>query len=222
MALTSHSLKSRLDSGSTKAFLRRHSHSPKGETPMPSSSGFTFAYQYTIASAACLVFLLILIFNIRALSLQGLDSVIDEALDNPDTRPKISDAFLDDNAQGGSLLWHDIMVRNSGSASHYHNYAGQIKQPMSLQPLYCCPRDPAKNASIEMSASTSAPAHALYAVGFLIAMPEPPLCPPLVSSSPDTSCSTDDNDHRILRWLEIGIAEVAVRANETRLYENCA
>ncbi|KAJ7821271.1 hypothetical protein B0H13DRAFT_2129228 [Mycena leptocephala] len=219
MALTSHSLKSRLDLGSTNAFLRRvlslhlrrwqHSHSPKGQTPMPSSSGFNFSYQYTVASTACLVFVLILVLKIRALLLQSLDSlpVIDEALDDPGTRPKISDALLDDSAQGDSPLWHDIMVRNLRSASHYHNHAGRIKQPISLQPLYCCPRDP----SIDMNAPTSAPTPALYAVGFLVAMPEPPLYPPLVSSSPDPSRSLNDNDHR--SWSE---------PVKTRLYDNCA
>ncbi|KAJ7855556.1 hypothetical protein B0H13DRAFT_2079513 [Mycena leptocephala] len=206
MALTSHSLKSRLDLGSTNAFLRRvlslhlrrwqHSHSPKGQTPMPSSSGFTFSYQYTVASATCLIFVLILVLNIRALLLQSLASL------------PISDAFLDDSAQGDSPLWHDIMVRNLRSAGHYHNHAGRIKQPISLQPLYCCPRDP----SIDMSASTSAPTPALYAVGFLVAMPEPPLYPPLGSSSPDPSCSlNDNNNHR--SWSE---------PVKTRLYDNCA
>ncbi|KAF8214270.1 hypothetical protein K438DRAFT_1956355 [Mycena galopus ATCC 62051] len=82
------------------------------------------------------------------------------------------------------------------------DWPGQIKQPVSLQPLDCCPRDPPKDASIDVSASTSAPAPALYAVGFLIAMPEPPLHPPMLSSSPDTPCSpNDDNDHQFPRWL---------------------
>ncbi|KAJ7823805.1 hypothetical protein B0H14DRAFT_2825748 [Mycena olivaceomarginata] len=159
---------------------------------MPSESSFTFADQYAVASVACLVLLLTPILMIRALLLQGPDNRIDEALDDPDTRPKISDAFLDVSAQGGSPLWRDIM-------------------PVSLQQLNCCLRDPPKNASIDMSAPISAPAPALYAVGFLIAMPEPPPYPPLVSPSPDTSrLPNDANDHRFLQRLEIGIADVVV------------
>lgn len=164
-----------------------------------------------MASVACLVLLLFPILITRALLLQGLDNRIDEALDDPDTRPKISDAFLDDSAQGGSPLWRDIMVRNMRLARHYRSHAGQIKQPVSLQQLNCCLRDPPKNASIDMSAPISAPAPALYAVGFLIAMPEPPPYPPLVSPSPDTSrLPNDANDHRFLQRLEIGIADVVV------------
>ncbi|KAJ6530638.1 hypothetical protein B0H19DRAFT_1384582 [Mycena capillaripes] len=150
----------------------------------------SFPSQYAFAAATCLFIVLLLMLSIRALFLQGLDSLInEEALDDPDTRPKLYDAFLDDSAQGGSPLWHDIM-------------------PISIQPLECCPQNATKHDSIDMDASASAPAPALYAVGFLIAMPVPPLYPPLASPSPDTtSCSpNDDND----QWLEIGIADILV------------
>ncbi|KAJ6530631.1 hypothetical protein B0H19DRAFT_1191664 [Mycena capillaripes] len=152
----------------------------------------SFPAQFVVASAACLVIALLLMLSIRALFLQGL--INEGALDDPDTRPKLCpkpklyDAFLDYSGQGGSPLWHHIM-------------------PITLQPLECCPQDAAKHASIDMSASTSAPAPALYAVGFLIAMPVPPLYPPLVSPSPDTSCSPNDGNDQ---WLEIGIADVVV------------
>ncbi|KAF7336109.1 hypothetical protein MVEN_02157900 [Mycena venus] len=159
-----------------------------------SSSTSNFAYQYAVASASCLLIVLLFILSIRSLFLRGRDSRIAETLDDlqVDTRPKLYDAFLDDSTQGGSPLWHDIM-------------------PISLQPLERCPQNPAKHASVDMSASTSAPAPAWYAVEFLIAMPEPPLYPPLVFPSPDTSCSpNNDNAHGFLPWLKIGIVDVVV------------